>query len=118
MNGLNKNLKFGRTVYIPYNRILMISGADADLGLTKPVSDVFEFDLLSNKVTKKRDINVARTSFAAHYEFEERYIYIVGGCNSSDQMIPDVERFDLFRETWEVLPSMNRARGNPGTIIT
>merc|ERR1711988_1707461 len=29
--GLNKQLKFGRTLYIPYNKLLVISGDNVDL---------------------------------------------------------------------------------------
>ena len=77
--GLHKAIKFGRTIYVPYQRILVISGATADS--KAPVRDVFEFDLISKRVERKQDICVGRTSFAAHYTFGDRYIYVVGGCN-------------------------------------
>lgn len=115
---MNKQLKFGRTLYLPYSRLIVISGSDADKGLSSTVRDVFEFDLLTRKVEKKADIGVPRTSFAAHYDFHDRYIYIVGGCNNQDEMITDCERYDLWRETWHPLPSLNRPRGNPGTLVT
>lgn len=50
-HGLNKSIKFGRTIYVPYNRILVISGATADSKF--PVKDVFEFDLMTKRVEKK-----------------------------------------------------------------
>lgn len=104
-HGLKKSIKFGRTIYVPYKRILVISGATAESKI--PVNDVFEFDLISKRVEKKQDILVGRTSFAAHYTFGDRYIYVVGGCNQQEMMIRDCERFDLNRETWTRLPSLN-----------
>ena len=78
-HGLNKSIKFGRTIYVPFQRILVISGATADSKI--PVEDVFEFDLVSKRVERKPDILTGRTSFAAHYTFGDRYIYVIGGCN-------------------------------------
>ena len=48
-HGLNKNLKFGRTVYIPCNKIMVISGENIDMrGQIEnegPVKDVFTFQI-------------------------------------------------------------------------
>ena len=115
-HGLNKAIKFGRTIYIPYNRLLVISGATADEKI--PVRDVFEFDLVSKRVERKQNIIVGRTSFAAHYTFGDRYLYAIGGCNAKETMIADCERYDLFRHKWTRMPSMNEPRGNPGTLLT
>ena len=41
---LNKQVKYGRTIYIPYNRVIVISGSESN----KPVRDVFQFHLLTN----------------------------------------------------------------------
>lgn len=117
-HGLNKTLKFGRTLYLPYQRLLVISGSDFAVGPSSPVKDVFEFDLLTRRVEKKMDICVGRTSFAAHYDFGDRYVYVIGGCNEKDSMIADCERYDLWRDRWELLPNMTQARSNPGTILT
>jgi len=72
----------------------------------------------TNEVEKLPPISLGRTSFAAHYDFEDRFIYIVGGCNNKDAMITDCEKFDVFNHKWQKMPSMNHPRGNPGTFIT
>lgn len=83
--GLNKQLKFGRTIYIPYNKLLVISGDNVDeTPKSGPVHDTFIFDLSSQTVERMPDIHVARTSFAAHYDFGDRYVYVIGGSNSQD----------------------------------
>lgn len=115
-NGLNKSIKFGRTIYVPFQRIIVISGATVQNKV--PVKDVFEFDLITRRVEKKQDITISRTSFAAHYTFGDRYIYVIGGCNDKEEMIRDCERFDLNTETWSRIPSLNQERGNPGTLLT
>ena len=74
--------------------------------------------MLTRRVEKKQDISVGRTSFAAHYEFGDRYVYVIGGCNEHDCMIADCERYDLWRDRWENLPKLRHARSNPGTIMT
>ena len=40
---LNKSLKYGRTIYVPYNRVIVISGNVNDSNFTSvnPVTDVF-----------------------------------------------------------------------------
>ena len=40
-HGLNKQLKYGRTIYIPYNRVIVMSGCDVDKDPHMPVTDVF-----------------------------------------------------------------------------
>lgn len=62
------------------------------------------------------DINLGRTSFAAHYDFEDRYIYVVGGDNQ-DESKTDCEKFDVFNLKWTQMPPMNEPRANPGTFI-
>ena len=84
---------------------MVISGATTDT--KEPVNDCFEFDLISKRVTKKPEILVGRTSFAAHYTFGDRYIYAVGGCNKNEMMITDCERYDLYREKWTRMPNLN-----------
>ena len=39
---LNKSLKYGRTIYVPYNRVIVISGNVNDNNTSNvPVNDVF-----------------------------------------------------------------------------
>ena len=83
---------------------MVISGATADNKV--PVKDVFEFNLVTKRVEMKQNILIGRTSFAAHYTFGDRYIYVIGGCNQQEMMIRDCERFDLNRETWTRMPSL------------
>ena len=82
MYKLDKSLKFRRTIYVPYNRVIIISGMEINHE-TKPVTDVFQFHLLTNQIENLQPISKARSSFAAHYDFEDRYIYVIGGCDSS-----------------------------------
>jgi hypothetical protein len=63
-------------------------------------------------------INHGRTSFAAHYDFEDRFIYVVGGCDERDQMIRNCEKFDVFNNKWTIMPDMIHERGNPGTMLS
>ena len=63
-------------------------------------------------------IHHARTSFAAHYDFGDRYVYIIGGSNQDGFMIKNCEKFDVFNQKWIVMPSLNMERGNPGTFIS
>lgn len=79
--GLNKQLKFGRTLYIPYNKLLVISGDNVDLPQSTSVRDTFIYCLMTNTVQKMPDIRLSRTSFAAHYDFGDRYVYVIGGSN-------------------------------------
>ena len=45
---LNKSLKYGRTIYVPYNRVIVISGSVNDSNSPTPVNDVFQYHLLTN----------------------------------------------------------------------
>ena len=84
----------------------------------EPARDVFQFHFTNNEVEKLAPITIGRTSFAAHYDFMDRFIYVIGGSDSTDKMIPDCEKFDILNQTWRVMPSLNQERGNPGTMIT
>ena len=116
--GLDKQLKFGRTIYIPYNKVIVISGSDIDAPQNGPVTDVIQFHLTTNTVEKLPSITKGRTSFAAHYDFEDRFIYILGGTNKTELMINDCEKYDVYNQRWHQMPNMNFERGNPGSYVS
>jgi len=116
--GLDKQLKFGRTIYIPYNKVIVISGSDIDAPQAGPVRDVFQFHLTTMTVEKLPPISTGRTSFAAHYDFEDKFIYVLGGTNKSELMIKDCEKYDVYNQRWHPMPAMNFERGNPGSYVS
>jgi len=62
-------------------------------------------------------ISIGRTSFAAHYDFEDRFIYVLGG-DTENGSIPNCEKFDVFNLKWHSMPDLKIARANPGTYIS
>ena len=66
---LNKDLKFGRTIYVPYQKLVIISGKKTENGSDTPTNDCFMFHIPSREMEKLPPISIARSSFAAHYEF-------------------------------------------------
>tara|TARA_B110000285_G_C15055664_1_gene579421 strand:- start:784 stop:1134 length:351 start_codon:yes stop_codon:yes gene_type:complete len=107
-------LKFGRTVYVPYNRVVVISGSEGG----QCVRDVFQFNLIDNRIEKLPPISKGRKSFTAHYDFGDRYIYVLGGCDDTETIVKDCEKFDILNNKWVAMPPLNFERGNPGTFIT
>ena len=83
-----------------------------------PARDVFTFEISTGIVEKKQDINVGRTSFAAHYEYEDQYIYVIGGNAKSGLTLKHTEKFDVYNERWTKMPELNIERANPGTFLT
>jgi hypothetical protein len=73
---------------------------------------------LTKQIENLQPLSIARTSFAAHYDFESRFIYVIGGCNKNDMMINNCEKFDILDNKWMPMPSMTHARGNPGTCTS
>ena len=63
-------------------------------------------------------INQGRTSFAAHYDFLDRYIYVVGGADKHEEVMDSCENFDVFELKWSIMPSLNVKRCNPGILIS
>ena len=49
---------------------------------------------------KLPSISKGRTSFAAHYEFEDRFIYVIGGSDKTGLMINECEKFDVLNHRW------------------
>jgi hypothetical protein len=96
--GLNKQLKFGRTIYIPYNKLLVISGDNVEVAKEGPVHDTFIFHLTTETVERMPNIRVGRTSFAAHYDFGDRFVYVIGGSNYQEKMVTDCEKFDVLNQ--------------------
>ena len=72
-----ENLKFGCTVYVPYQKVIMISGTGQN-GLSK---SVFQFHLNTMNFEQLPSIKNGRSSFTAHYDFGDRFIYVMGGSN-------------------------------------
>lgn len=117
-HGLDKQLRFGRTIYIPYQKVIVISGSDFESPQAGPVRDVFQFHLTDNTVERLPSISKGRTSFAAHYEFEDRFIYVMGGSDKTELMLKECEKFDVFNHRWSPMPKMNFERGNPGSYLS
>lgn len=114
--GLDKTLKFGRTLYIPYSKVLVISGEDTEIN--KTVSDTFIFHLTTQTIERMPNILHPRTSFAAHYDFSDQFVYVIGGNNHKGEIMKECEKFDVFNQKWLPMPRLNMERANPGTFIT
>lgn len=76
--------------------MLVISGDNVDVPKDGPVNDTFIYDLMSETVEMMPSIRVARTSFAAHYDFGDRFVYVIGGSNYQEKMVTDCEKFDVL----------------------
>lgn len=96
---LNRKLLFFRIFYLPYNRILIMSGLDSDFDRESKM--IFQCHLTDMRYERLPDMFLGRTSFAAHYDFEDRYIYVVGGNIQADgQSTNECEKFDVYNNTW------------------
>ena len=62
-------------------------------------------------------ISLGRQSFAAHYNFEDEFIFIIGG-NTGLRYYSECEKFDIHRQKWTSMPSMNRERSNAGVFLS
>ena len=98
--------------------MLVISGDNVESDLTETVSDTFIHCLASNTVEKMPSIRIGRTSFAAHYDFGDRFVYVIGGSVKNGKMIKNCEKFDILNQKWVEMPELNFERGNPGTFIS
>ena len=121
-NGLDANLKFGRTLQIPSKKLIVISGENGDEPASSddhsPSRKVFVYHLTTGMVEQKQDIHVGRTSFAAQYDYGDRYIYVIGGNGKDGLTLKHTEKFDIYNERWTKLPDLNVARANPGTFLS
>lgn len=80
---------------------------------------VFQCHLPNMKYERLPDMFLGRTSFAAHYDFEDRFIYVIGGNIVDDgQSSDECEKFDVYNLTWSPMPRLNERRSNPGTFIS
>lgn len=59
------------------------------------------------------------TGFAYHYNYGDRFIYIMGGRNTlSNEKINKCAKFDVSSLKWHIMADMNRERYAPGTFIS
>ena len=75
--GLKRQLNFFRIFYVPYQRVIVMSGFDIDKKDESRM--VFQCHLTTMKYERLPDMYTGRTSFAAHYDFGQRFIYVIGG---------------------------------------
>ena len=68
-------------------------------------------------VRKLQPLNPSRTSYAAYHKITDRYIYVLGGNQSSNAPLNDVQRLDIYSKRWTPLPSMVENRANCSVII-
>lgn len=83
--------------------MIVIAGKVGDL----PVKTVFQVNLVNKRVEKLPEIGKARSSFAAHYDFQDRFIYVIGGCcGKNGETMKDCEMFDVYNCKWSKMPSL------------
>jgi hypothetical protein len=58
-----------------------------------------------------------RTSFACIHDTKSRHIYAIGGNTAGQNTLDDIQRFDIFSQTWELLPKMPTPRANCSSAI-
>jgi len=75
---IEKDLFFNRTIFVPFERAIVISGC-IKKDPHKATSDVYEWMVRTGEVSSYPRLEVARSSFAAYYEWMDKYIYIIGG---------------------------------------
>lgn len=61
---------------------------------------------------------VGRTSFAVHYDYGDRFLYVIGGNGKGGTTMKHTEKYDVLNERWTKLPELNVERANPGTFIS
>ena len=97
-NNLDIELQFMRTIYLPYQKLIVISGHDKTND--KPSKSVFQLHMTNKEIEKLPSITHGRQSFAAYYNFEEEFIYVVGGNNTVEGYMPHCEKYNVYNQKW------------------
>lgn len=72
------NTFFNRTVYVPSEKAIIISGC-IDKDPSRVVNHVYEWMIPTGTVQFLPPIEVPRSSFGIYYKFNDRFIYVIGG---------------------------------------
>ena len=87
-----------RTIYLPYQKLIVISGHDKTH--EQPSRAVFQLHMATKEIEKLPSITYGRQSFAAHYNFEDTFIYIVGGNNINQGYLNHCEKYNVYNQKW------------------
>lgn len=108
--------KTGRSGDLP-SRVFVISGTTNKNNTSLSSSEVQEWSLDDMTVRKLQPLVPSRTSYACYHKIKDRHIYVLGGNQSSNYPLNDVQRFDIFSKQWQQLPGMCEQRANCSVII-
>ena len=108
--------RFGRVVYVPYQRLIIMGGEYGDEN--NPVYDnsVHELMLKSKHIQKLPSLCEGKSCFAFFYKYPTRWLYTVGGESAIDTITKSCEKFDVYNKKWTRLPDVLTVRCNPGLL--
>lgn len=96
-HNLDACLVYTRPLYVPYQRILILSGHNEILNQTS--RKCFQFFIFNQEMQTLPSIRYGRNSYACLYVFEDPYAYAIGGTdidsNQTYTCLKSVERFDI-----------------------
>ena len=112
---IQKDMFYGRAIRVPGERVFVISGSIHQTNTNELTDQVQEWNLFDMTVRLVQPIPEARTSFGAY--LHERFIYVIGGNLQKSKSTNKVCRFDIYKRSWQLLPSMIEHRANAGSMI-
>lgn len=100
---------FSRSIMVPSGEIFLIGGEDPETGAKK---DVYSFDVsnmdLDHSLHPKSPMPVKKFDFTLCYH--KGYIYLICGKDSESAVIDTCERYDVARNQWSSIASINKRR--------
>jgi len=109
-SNLNLNIE-GFDAILLKNYLYIIGGLDPTTNLYQRTTNMFDLNSLtisemSLKPDKKADLNIERMAHTLQTVFR-RYIYCMGGYNSTLKYLRQCEKYDTKLNQWFLIPSMN-----------
>lgn len=100
---------FSRSIMVPSGEIFLIGGEDPETGAKK---DVYSFDVgnmeLDHSLHPKSPMPVKKFDFTLCYH--KGFIYLICGKDSESAVIDTCERYDVARNQWSTIASINKRR--------
>ena len=80
-----------------------------------PIKFRFKKNIGFYAVKKMKDMQEEKSNIG--HTATKKEIYIAGGSNIKSYSLSNVESYDIKRDAWKILPSMNQGRTLPGLCL-
>jgi len=106
--------RWHRSVATPYGEIYLTGGVDTE-NTEKKLNSAYVYDFNKRTLIPIKAMKLGRSGHALTYL--DGYLYVIGGFSEDHEFTSRCERYNIRKDTWQEIASMNLPANNPCVCV-